>query len=118
MLLFLSAQVLPVGAETVRDSLHFTMERYPGYFGEYCLEMRAGDTLEVVIRSPHPVRVNLHYHEDTDEARYLLDDVKDDQQPSSVGVDADGEYCIQVTNFEGRQSRFELTLDYEVSRTD
>lgn len=112
--LLLSAQASSA-TEPGRDSLHFTMERYPGFFGEYCLDMKEGETLDVTVNSPHPVKVNLHYHDGTEEAQYLLDEVKDNTSPSSVTITADGEYCLQITNYEVRPSRFELTLDYEVS---
>lgn len=103
-------------AEPTQDTLHFTMERYPGYFGEYCLDMKKGDVLEVTVDSPYPVRVNLHYHEDDAEAHYLLDEVKEDDRQSSVTISQDGEYCLQITNFEPRPARFELTLDYGIIR--
>lgn len=104
----------PAAADHPRRILDFPMQGYAGHFREQCIGLKGGHTLELIVRSPHPVEVNVHHHSDG-KTLFLLDEIISSQQRNAVQIDDDGEYCFEVRNPENRPSAFDLQLEYLVT---
>lgn len=95
-------------------TLLLPMENYDGHFREHCMDLQAGDKLEMRVQAPHPVRLNIHHHENA-HTTFLLDEIIEGARRSAIRIANAGEYCIEVMNTESRPSTFEVRLDLRLS---
>lgn len=93
--------------------LLFPMQNYAGHFREHCMTLPIGRTLKLTVRTPQPVKVNVHYHT-PDSTDFLFDRIFGDAESETVTAEVGGEYCIEVTNAENRDSAFDVQLEFEL----
>ncbi len=93
--------------------LRFPMQSYAGHFREHCMTLPAGRTLKLTVRTPQPVKVNVHYHT-PDSTDFLFNRVFGDAESETLTAAVGGEYCIEVTNAENRASAFDVRLEVEL----
>lgn len=93
--------------------IQFPMQHYAGHFREHCMTLSSGQSFKMTFRTPHQVRVNVHHHA-RDKTYFLFNRMFGDAESESVAAEASGEYCIEVTNAENRESVFDVQLEFDL----
>lgn len=94
------------------QTLQFPMQNYVGHFREHCMTLSAGQTFKMTVRTPHPVKANIHHHT-RKKTLFLFNRMFGDAESELVTAGAGGEYCIEVTNVESREAGFEVQLEFD-----
>lgn len=113
-LMLVSALSPSIAADLHGQLLEMPMEGYAGHFREHCMDIESGQTLRLSIRSPYPVRVNVHHHADGS-TTFLLDELIEALEQEAIGISSAGEYCLEVRNPESRPTSFDLQVEYQLS---
>ncbi len=95
------------------QKLKFPMQNYTGHFREHCMTLSSGQTFKLTVRTPYPVKANVHHHTRY-KTLFLFNRMFGDAESESVTTKAGGEYCIEVTNVENREAGFEVQLELDL----
>lgn len=77
------------------------------------MTLSSGQTFKMTVRTPHPVKANVHHHTSA-KTHFLFNRMFGDAESESVTAESGGEYCIEVTNIENREAGFEVQLELDL----